>query len=115
MDDRYYEDDEFTPREELGDNDARGDVYNDPDHEKYYADEDYQEGFSEDTPVKLIHCSSCSATFSRYPDLFEHAKIHQEERQLKFIWDNQPCSGKLVVSKFTNQELNKSSVISLIV
>ena len=45
--------------------------------------------------------------FSNYPDLFTHSKIHQEQKQLRFIWEHQPCPGKLVASKFKTISLRQ--------
>ena len=99
MDDRYYEDDEFTPREYL-DNNERGDGA---------VDETWVEEYDIEypTPKKGIQCSYCNAVFSNYPDLFAHSKIHQEQKQLRFIWEHQPCPGRLVASKFKNISLRQ--------
>ena len=99
MDDRYYEDDEFTPREYL-DNNERGDGAVD---ETWVEEHDIEYP----TPKKGIQCSYCNAVFSNYPDLFTHSKIHQEQKQLKFIYENQPCPGRLVASKFKNISLRQ--------
>ena len=99
MDDRYYEDDELTPREYL-DDDERGDGI---------VDETWVEEYDIEypTPKKGIQCSYCNAVFSNYPDLFTHSKIHQEQKQLRFIWEHQPCPGKLVASKFKTISLRQ--------
>ena len=100
MDDRYYEDDEITPRENLDDDDERGDgAVDEPWVEEY--DIEYP------TPKKGIQCSYCNAVFSNYPDLFTHSKIHQEQKHLRFIWEHQPCPGRLVGSKFKNISLRR--------
>lgn len=100
MDDRYYEDDEFTPREYL-DNNERGDGAVD---ETWVEEHDIEYPTSTE---KEIHCSYCNAVFSNSPDLFTHSKIHQEQKQLKFIYENQPCPGRLVASKFKTISLRQ--------